>query len=106
MLKSRDSNIACIMKQRIQALTQIERMLVFGSRARGDAEEDSDLDIFIELSVLTPQLRRQILDVAWEVGLDQGVVISIFLTSTLLLTNSPLAGNPILRAIQSEGIAV
>jgi len=106
MLQPDDSLIVNVYKQRVQEITPLERMIVFGSRARGDAGKESDLDIFIELPDLTSHLHQQILEIAWEISLDHGRVISTFLTSTPLLIDSPLAGNPILRVIQSEGIAV
>lgn len=106
MLKIYDATIANEFKKRILAVTKIKRMIVFGSRARGDALEDSDLDVFIEVARLSPKLREKVYDIAWEVSLDFGVVISVFITSTSLLINSPLAGNPILRVIESEGIVV
>lgn len=81
-------------------------MIVFGSRARRDAVKESDLDVFIELQTINPHLRSQILEIAWEIGFDNDIVISIFLTSTSLLIDSPLAGNPILRTIQLEGVTV
>ncbi len=106
MLQEQDSRILRILKQRVQAVTPIERMIVFGSRARGEAVKESDLDVFIELPILTPSLRQQIFEITWEISLENGVVISLFLTSKEMLVNSPMAGNPILHVIQSEGIAV
>ena len=106
MLQSHDTLVIRILKERILALTPINRMIVFGSRARGDAVEESDLDVFIELPQITSNLRQQIVEIAWEVGLDHDTVISILLTSTPLLINSPLAGNPILRSIELEGVVV
>jgi len=106
MLRAQDALIVNLFKMRVQAITRIERMIVFGSRARGDAVEESDLDIFIEVPSLTPDLRQKILDIAWEISYENEVVISTFLTSTALLTNSPLSGNPIIRTIELEGVAV
>lgn len=106
MLQTRDLRIAQLLKQRIQTITGVQRFVVFGSRARGTAEQGSDLDCFIEITTVTPEIRKQIYDIAWEVGFEQGFVISIFLASSGLLTDSPLAANPLLRAIELDGVAV
>jgi predicted nucleotidyltransferase len=106
MLKTQDLQILQVLKQRIQSVTPVKQMVVFGSRARGDSMEDSDLDVFIELPSLTPGLRQQIREIAWEISFDYGIIISTFLTSSASLVDGPLAANPILRAIELEGIAV
>ncbi len=106
MLQPQDSRIASLFKQRVMAITPVKRMIVFGSRARGDAVKESDLDIFVEVPLITPDLRQQIYEIAWEIGFDNEIVISTLLTSTPLLIKGPFAGNPILRAIEQEGIAI
>ena len=75
MLSINDERIVRKLKHRLQSISYVKKVIVYGSRARGDASVDSHLDVFIELAELTPQLRRQISDIAWEIGYDEEVVI-------------------------------
>ena len=51
---------------------QVEQILLFGSHARGAAEPQSDIDLLIVLKSQERQLKRQVLDLAWEVMSDYG----------------------------------
>jgi predicted nucleotidyltransferase len=101
MLSTRDARIARKVKSRLSEITPVKRLVVYGSRARGKPTRYSDLDLYIELRTkVNPALRRKIREVAWEVSLDSGVVI------TTLVGGERLKGQPILKAINTEGIAV
>jgi predicted nucleotidyltransferase len=102
MLSTRDARIARKVKRRLSEITNIKKMVVYGSRARGQATKYSDLDLYIELDAtsLDPALRRRIREIAWEVSLDSGIVIST------LVASDRLRGQPILKAIHAEGIPV
>lgn len=105
-LTAKERHITLRLKKRLESITPIRRMVIFGSRARGDDDPESDMDIFLEVPTLDADLRRKISEVAWEIGLDEGLVISTFVATTHAIHSSPLAANPILRAIETEGIVI
>ena len=100
MHSNMDARIARKIKRRLLKVTPVKRLMVYGSRARGKAASDSDLELYIEGPVVTPELRRKISEIAWEVSLETGIVISTLIYST------HLAGQPILKAIETDGIVV
>lgn len=58
-----------LVQQRISPLD----IKVFGSRARGDARADSDLDLFIVVENPTHAIEKFVSDCAWEAGFEQNV---------------------------------
>ena len=91
------------MKNRLAGLVQLVDFCVFGSRARGDAMEDSDMDVFIEVENLDKDLKERVQDAAWEVGFENFMVISPLIFTRDELENSPLRSSPIVRVIKEEG---
>jgi predicted nucleotidyltransferase len=106
MINAQDKRIAQLFKTRLSKLTPLVRLLVYGSRARGNAHPDSDLDIFIETPSVTPELRHKISELAWEIGFEHNIVISTFVVTSKGINESPIGANPILKAIVNEGIAL
>ena len=82
-----------------------ERLLavtLFGSRARAEGRHDSDLDVLVRVRDLTRKDRRVLQDLAFDLGLERGLVISPLLADAdSWQTDSFLA-----RAIAAEGIAL
>jgi predicted nucleotidyltransferase len=106
MLSSMDKRVARLFKARLQKMTPLVRLVVYGSRARGNPAPDSDLDIFIEAPSMTPALRRKISQLAWEIGFEHNIVISTFVVTPQIITEGPIGANPILKVIEREGVAL
>lgn len=70
MLTKADRQIVREFQRRLADIAPVLDLRVFGSRARGEAAPDSDLDVFIELEKCTPELRQRISEIAWEVGFE------------------------------------
>jgi predicted nucleotidyltransferase len=55
--------------------------ILFGSRARGDAAPDSDMDVMVILANAPRDIRRDVRDLATEVWLEHGIFLSTRVSS-------------------------
>ncbi len=101
-----DQEIALTFRSRLETMIPILDLRVFGSRARGDAREDSDLDLFIQVEMLDRPLRDSIHDLAWEVGFEYDRVISTFVVTATQVQEGAVGASPILAKVLAEGIKI
>lgn len=106
MLSSEDRKIVTSFKQRLTVVLPVLEVQVFGSRIRGDAAPDSDLDIFIKVPACTTQQRQLIHDIAWQVGFEMDRVISTVVATPEQLEYGPLGASPLIHNIAQEGVTV
>jgi uncharacterized protein len=105
-MKEKDRRIAQELKKRLSDVVEVLDFKVFGSRARGDADEYSDMDVFLEVESLDNTLKEKISAIVWEVGFNNYTVISPLIFTRDELENSPLRASSIVEAIAEEGVAV
>ena len=103
-LTDHDRGIAREFRRRLDEVAPVRDLRVFGSRARGDAAPGSDLDLFIELDEATPELRKQISEIAWEVGFERDRVISTVVATRDDLEKGAMGANPLVLTVEREGI--
>lgn len=104
MLTEPDRQIVREFQRRLAAVVSVLDLRVFGSRARGDAAPDSDLDVFIEVTTLTPELRQRISEIAWEVGFEMERIISTVVATRSELEHGAMGANPLVLNVEREGI--
>ena len=79
---------------------------LFGSRARGDNERDSDLDLFVAVDVdhLPPAFLESARAVAADLTLEAGILVSAFLADREYMRTHQ--GWSLLETIAEEGVPV
>lgn len=79
---------------------------LFGSKVRGEATPDSDIDIAIVVGSSSEQTRRLILDAAFDVNIALDVYISPRIVPWSTMENPVFATSPFLKNIMKEGLPV
>jgi predicted nucleotidyltransferase len=101
-----DLQTARELKKRVSKFTPLIDYRLFGSRARGDADDYSDMDIFMEVETVDRELRNRVKNAAWEMTMESGIVVTTLLFSRHEIEDSPLRSSPIIRVIREEGVPI
>jgi predicted nucleotidyltransferase len=90
----------------IEHKVPLHKTIMFGSRARGDAEPDSDLDVLVLVEHLDPTMRKTISHCAWEIGFEAGLLIQTVVMTREQAEQGPEQSSLLMLAVKEEGVPV
>lgn len=85
---------------------KMEKIILFGSYARGDYTKESDIDVLIVLSKEDYKVRRDIMGSSFDMLLETGVYISPKVISLRDYQNLKNIKSSFIQNVSREGIAV
>ena len=83
---------------------QILAVILFGSRARGDATDESDMDLLIIMSEVDNATKREIRFLATEIWLEHGIFLSSSIVSKAHWRQLQELGTALYCNISNDGI--
>lgn len=105
-MNKNDYLIAKKLKEELSSEVGLVDFRVFGSRARDDYDEFSDMDVFIEVEQLDKKMEDKIYTLTWEIGFENSIYISPLIFTRYEIEESPLRASPIVKNIHEEGVKV
>lgn len=94
------SDLKKVLKERIGDV----RIVVFGSKARGDDSPDSDIDVMLVVEDYTSEVESVIDEAIYDVNLSYDCFISAVIFGRRELEEGPLSESPLYKRAQAEGI--
>ena len=104
-MNKRDLGILTLFTNRIRERFPNATVWAYGSRVKGTAAENSDLDVCVVVEYLNEEVDGIIMDLAWQVGFDNDVLISTVTFSKEEFETGPCSESPLVRTILHEGFA-
>jgi len=109
-VKEKDRQVVLELKSRLSDDVQkhVKKFILYGSRARAEGKEDSDLDLVALVDEKTPEIEGALDDLAYSVMWDYDFkpIISLKVFSEARFRSAAQKGPSFYRYVEKEGIPI
>ena len=104
---SRDSKVVSEFKRKVTEAFPEAEIILYGSKARGEGGEFSDLDLLVILDgVVNTSIEDRIYDLGYELELKHGVILGILVQSRKFWDSDLARAMPLRWNIDREGVKI
>lgn len=96
------SSVARTLRSRFGA----KEVILYGSAARGQLDEESDIDLLVVLPECDWEMQKEIIGICFDAELQCGRVLSAVCYTTQEMEHSPLRSSPLVLAARRQGQAL
>jgi uncharacterized protein len=104
LLKENEQTALRVLKDGLSSRYKLLDFRLYGSKARGDGDDESDIDIMIKLETFTADIRMEIYHLAFDASLEYECLISPVIFTAREIEEGPLSESPLYKMIMREGI--
>ncbi len=83
---------------------EIERVILYGSKVRGDFDEESDIDLFLVVRALDPQIEDALTRLSVDMDLKYDLLLSDFIATHERYARMAKIQEPLYQNLQAEGV--
>ena len=109
-MKMKEREIITEFKKRLppDVLNHVRKVILFGSRARGDGEDESDLDLAVLVDERTKEIEKKLEDIAYGVMWDYDFkpIISLKVFAENQFRGAVAKGYSFYKHVEKEGISI
>ena len=105
MMSAEDRELLEVFARHVRLVAPLAAIWAFGSRARGSAHPESDLDLLVVVPEATRDLRESVHRVAWEIGFEHGRLLAPVILTAENFERGPMSASTLVASIRREGVA-
>lgn len=103
---NKEKGILQKIKNKLSKHKGVLKVIVYGSRIRGDFTADSDFDVLVVVRKKDKQLRDNIVDIFYSYELETGIPFSVAIFPLDRLKFNKKLGSPFIKNMEKEGIVL